>query len=387
MSVATAMIRALVDATERAGVSKDEFLHAAGLNEERLADTFGRFEFEEYSALHELALDMTRDDALGLHIIEHCNEAAFDLLAQVVPYAPTLRDAIGLCSQFGSLLVTGSHVELDVTPQIARLRYAFRRLSPRVDRLHAELAMAGFYRMFRVFSGPVALLHRVCFEHVAPAHRSEYRRVFDGADRFEQSFTGIEFAATALDARHLHQQPRIYSLLLEEAYSALDSLASGAGNADRIRQYLMAHPPSRIPKMEVVASALRMSARSLRRRLADEGVTYSELVRVRLKETATHVLRVPGRSVQEAARETGFADAAAFHRAFKQWTGMTPTEFQRESSPEPRSARQALPVHPGPDRRSRSPRASAPRVSGGDEPQRVFATLFGDSPERVEKLA
>src|SRR5262245_6151776 len=119
MSVAGAMIRALVDAVERSGVSRQAFLAAAPLEAHRLSDASERFEFEEYEALHLLALDMTRDDALGLRIIERTNGIAFDLLANLVPHAPTLRDAIQLCSQFSSLLVSGSIVALEEEDDVA----------------------------------------------------------------------------------------------------------------------------------------------------------------------------------------------------------------------------------------------------------------------------
>ena len=328
MSVAATMVRALVDATERAGVPTQALLQNSQLDEERLTDPFGRFEFEEYEALQTRALDLTRDEALGLHIVEHGSEAAFDLLARLVPHAPTLRDAVGLCAQFGALLLSSTHVVLEEEIDVARIRYAFRRQSPRVDRMHAEIVVTGFCRLVRVFAGKKVPLRRASFEHPAPHYRAEYMRIFSGAERFDQAFTGIEFERTLLDARHLHQQPRIYSLLREEAHRVLDSLATGASHADRVRQYLMAQPSSRIPKMHVAAGALGMSARSLRRRLAAEGVSYRELVHEKLKEAATHVLRTPGGSVQEAARVAGYSDSAAFHRAFKQWTGVTPTEFR-----------------------------------------------------------
>lgn len=331
MSVATAMIRALVGVVEHSGIPKREFLRGTGLDEGRLADPFGRFDFDEYEALCGIALDMTRADSLGLHLGECATEAAFDLLAHLVPHAPTLRDALALCTQFGSLLISGSHVLVEESVDVARIRYAFRRLSPRVDRMHVELALVGFLRLIRVFAGPKALIDRVCFEHAAPCYRREYRRVFEGCERFEQAFNGIEFSRHLLDARHLHQHPRIYSLLHMEAQRTLETVTSGTGHADRVRRYLMTQPASRLPKMAVAARDLGMSGRSLRRRLADEGVSYRDLVRARLEETAAHVLLTPGRSVQEAAWATGFSDSSAFHRAFRQWKGVSPTEFQRKS--------------------------------------------------------
>ena len=112
----------------------------------------------------------------------------------------------------------------------------------------------------------------------------------------------------------------------------MDTVARCPSHAERLRRYLSARPADRIPNMIVAARELGMSVRSLRRRLAEEGVTYRALVQAQLEEAAIQALQTPGRSVQEAAVATGFSDSTAFHRAFKQWTGVTPTEFQRRSA-------------------------------------------------------
>ncbi|HEX7478127.1 MAG TPA: helix-turn-helix transcriptional regulator [Polyangiales bacterium] len=85
--------------------------------------------------------------------------------------------------------------------------------------------------------------------------------------------------------------------------------------------------------MRRAARELGLSVRSLRRRLAEEGVCYRELAQNILEERSRQLLRDPEVSVQQAAHELGFADASAFHRAFKRWIGVTPSEF-REARPE-----------------------------------------------------
>ncbi|HEX4478121.1 MAG TPA: AraC family transcriptional regulator [Polyangiaceae bacterium] len=331
MSIAAPIVRALVEVVERDGVPRQDFLRRAGVTAERFADGLGRFTLDEFESIQRLALDVTGDEALGLHLAEGASEAAFDVLGHLVAHAPTLREALGLCSQFSSLLVDDAHLLLEEHVDVARLRHDFRRTSLRADRMHAEFAIAGFCRLIRIFAGPGVKIDAARFEHSAPAHRSEYRRVFGGAEKFGQKFTGVEFSRALLDAPQLHQHPRLYSLLHAEAHRTLDALGHGTGHGDRVKRYLMARPASRIPKMDVAARELGMSARSLRRHLAAEGVSYRELVQSMLEEAASHLLRTPGRSVQEVARATGFSDSAAFHRAFKQWTGVTPATFQRRS--------------------------------------------------------
>jgi AraC-like DNA-binding protein len=77
------------------------------------------------------------------------------------------------------------------------------------------------------------------------------------------------------------------------------------------------------------ARELGLSDRSLRRFLAAKGTSYRLLVRTLRQRHADDMLRDPERTIQDTASALGFANVRAFHRAFKQWTGMTPGEFRR----------------------------------------------------------
>ncbi|MFM2416817.1 MAG: hypothetical protein RL385_1540, partial [Pseudomonadota bacterium] len=75
--------------------------------------------------------------------------------------------------------------------------------------------------------------------------------------------------------------------------------------------------------------ALGLSARSLRRRLSEEGLTYSAVTEEALSIVAKRLLRVGRLSIQEAAFEMGFSDTTTFHRAFRRWTGTTPSAYRK----------------------------------------------------------
>lgn len=78
-----------------------------------------------------------------------------------------------------------------------------------------------------------------------------------------------------------------------------------------------------------IASAAGLSVRTLQRRLADHGLDYSALVdRVRF-DHAQSLLRDPRRHLIEIAHDLGYTDASSFTRAFRRWTGATPTTFRR----------------------------------------------------------
>lgn len=107
--------------------------------------------------------------------------------------------------------------------------------------------------------------------------------------------------------------------------------AGAAGEAPNdpvraIRTAIQGLIPERRSQIGSAASAVGMSVRTLQRRLAETGVSYSDLVdEVRLSSALS---LIDDRSVKlsEIARQLGYADAANFDRAFRRWTGCSPSE-------------------------------------------------------------
>jgi AraC-like DNA-binding protein len=322
-SASIVLVRVLLDAVERAGIGRAELLQGAHFDAGHLEDASARVPLDEFEDLQARAVELTRDEVLGLRMAEQ-SESSFDLFPPLVSHAPTLREALGLCIQFGRLLKDGTNITLREQGDTARVRLDFPRVSPLSDRVNAEFAMAGLFRLARLFAGPSAPALSVEFEHARPAYHREHARIFQGVERFSQPSTGITFAVALLDRAHLHMHSELHLVLRREAERNLDRLARELTQEERVRQYLLSQRPQSMPDMETAARDLRVSARTLRRRLAEEGVSFRSVVQSVLETLASHMLRDPNRTIQETAHAMGFADAASFHRAFKRWKGVTP---------------------------------------------------------------
>lgn len=80
--------------------------------------------------------------------------------------------------------------------------------------------------------------------------------------------------------------------------------------------------------MDRVARDLGLSRQTLYRRLRQEGVTFDQLLDRLRRRLALRMLGQEGLSVKDAAYRLGFADPAAFSRAFKRWTGESPRAYR-----------------------------------------------------------
>ena len=332
MSVSIVLVRAFVEVIEQMGVGRDRLLSGTGIGPSQLETIDARIDFTAFSALETRALDLTGDEALGLHIAERASEAAFALVAHLIVHAPKLRDGVELALQFQGVFADDSELALTELGEVATVRLSFPRTTLRADRMHTEFGMAGILRLIRTFA-PGTAVRGVSFEHPRPEHHRECARVFGGAERYGRPFTGLEFDRKVLDRPGLHHHPELYTVLRAQAERTLARVTQGVGQAERLRQYFLAHPPTTAAAdMEGVANALGMSVRSLRRRLTEEGVSYKTILEESLVTVAQRMLGDTRRTIQETAHAMGFSDPTAFHRAFKRWTGMTPTQY-RQSVP------------------------------------------------------
>jgi AraC-like DNA-binding protein len=329
--VSGVLVRMLADTLQQRGIAPEILLAQRGSDATRPERLDAGLSLAEYQVLFQRALRLTAEPALGLHCGLYATEASFDLMGPLVSHAQTLRHAIQLGRQFARLLMDDVRLHFHEQAGSAKLRCEFPRVDRTFDRSFAEFVLAGLLRLLRVFGGARVELSAVRFEHARPAYHHEYAIAFGGAERFAQDFTGLEFDSRLLDRPHLHRQPELHALLRAGAERSLERLSRPKTFVERVQAFVRTQPVASALDMNLAARELGLSIRSLRRRLADEGTSYRALTQAALQESALAMLRDPERTVQATADALGFADATAFHRAFRRWTGVTPAQY-RESN-------------------------------------------------------
>jgi AraC-like DNA-binding protein len=284
---------------------------------------------EAYEQLVEAALDRTAEPALGLLIGEKIGIGGFGVVGHQVAVARTLREAVEALLRHERLLGDGLHVRLQEEGDRAWFELELPCMAPRAMRFHTELVLTALARLVKAHGSREMGVRRVLFEHTAPSYEHEYIRLFLGAERFGQPFTGLEIDRSLLDRESMHQDPELFEILEAEARRREHRSVRGMTHSERLKQYLVGHMNER-PDMEDAARQLGMSSRSLRRRLSEEGASWNQITDEALGMLAKQMLDDPSSSVKETAYALGFSDPTSLYRAFKRWTGMTPKQYRAD---------------------------------------------------------
>jgi AraC-like DNA-binding protein len=273
----------------------------------------------------ELALELTGDEALGVHWATLLMESSFGPISEGLGRASTLRHALSLLARFENFFTSEASFEVLESGDEVHVRVpAAATRSLRLRRFFAELSVAWHVSLMRAICPDLPII-AIAFAHDAPAYAAAYAVPFAMDVRFAQPWTEVRIAQAWFDA------PRGSA----GAQGAARVGAEGDGSADtscssRLHQLLVRRAPRRL-SMPEAAVALGIGERSLRRRIVAEGHSFKEIEFRALAEVAKQMLLHEERSIEETASELGFPRVGAFRRAFKRWTGKTPDNLQAEA--------------------------------------------------------
>jgi len=276
-----------------------------------------------------------REPMLGVRIAERFPRGGYGVVEFSARSAPTIRAAIARVVRYVALLNELVTVSLEEHGGTATVEQRIANEPLCVGRHGNEFFVAHLLVRARETSGARVVPARAWFAHPTPPERelaSLCELLGTTRVRFDAGGNGLAFPAAALDTPLATSDPPLLAILDDAAEEALRlrSGRAGGGNRlvglvrERIRTSLGEDPPS----LASVARALKMSSRTLQRRLADEGVAFAALVDDVRRDLAEELVRDRRRPLGEVAFLLGYAELSPFLRAFKRWTGKTPAEWR-----------------------------------------------------------
>lgn len=336
----------IVHTAAASGADPRELEAATGFVAATAEDPDARIPLALETALWAEAERLTGDADFGLHAAERLQPGVFDVLDYAVRTAPTLRMALARLARYNRLEHDAATFSIIDGPETTRVEHAFEGGRPGQlvgqHRHSIEFTLASLVVIGSQLAGKPLVPSAVVFQHAAPRDTHTHRRVLGCVPRFAGHDPAakrtsvapepntIEFATAdlarevpAADARLWRVIERHAETLLAARPTPPQSFATRV--AKEISQVLSDGPPS----LAEVAARLKMSERSLQRRLREEGLAFDTLLEGLRRELAMSYLADPRMAISEVAWLVGYSEPSAFHRAFKRWTGMTPGELRQ----------------------------------------------------------
>jgi len=310
----------------RASVDLAPLLKRAGLSQREVLDRHARINVRHQIAFLNLVARAVADPFLGFHLAPAPDLRELGLLYYVVASSATFGGAWRAGARYTAMVNEG--VSLDYREgEALELTFDYVRVARHLDRHQIEFCMAALVRLCRQLTGRALTPRRVGFIHHRNDDSSELAAFFGCKVEFGASVDRVTFDASVKDVAMVGADHYLNELLMENGEEALarrprlqGSFRAEAENA-MIRQL-----PQGAAGAGDIAGTLGVSRRTFARRLAEEGVTFSD-VREELREAlARQYLADQGLSISQVAWLLGYREVSAFTHAFKRWTGRTPRE-------------------------------------------------------------
>jgi AraC-like DNA-binding protein len=315
-------------ALEADGHDSKAVFHSAGLAPARLTDPDARYPVEGMCRLWRLAARVTGDPYFGLKAARFWHPTTLNALGYAWMASDSLRDALVRMARYGRIVTTVAEMELEELED----RFAFRiqaliaRSSVPYEAMDAGLAT--FVRMCRMSYGEDFNPLRVVTQRPQFQDPTPYREYFRAPIEYSAPDNVLYFSKESLEAHLPTANPhlaRVNDQVIAEYLARFDK----GSTAMRVRAKLIDLLSAGNVTQQDVADSLHMSLRTLQRKLADEDTSYKDILDETRRELADQYLRQGFLSVSEVTYLLGFSEPSNFARAFKRWTGRTPSEFRK----------------------------------------------------------
>lgn len=326
----------LVGAMQEVGVPIGALLEGTGLSPGAVADPATLTSCAQFMRVSRNALRLSARSDLGLLVGTRLRASSYGMYGYALLCSETVAQMWDLAVRChplsGGMLPLhwgreGAHA---VWTFPTRAAFPWADVDERLYRFMIDLQLAAHVTIGKDVMGDWFLPEWAECTGPRPPHADALRDRLGCEVRFGAARNALVFPAAWLTRSPQLANPITASHMAQHCMRLMDELRRRAGVTRQVCDELT-RTPGRFPDIETVSQRLCMSSRTLRRRLEDEGVTYSELLASVRKSLASDYLLSTRMGSDDIAAALGFSDAESFRHAFKRWTGLTPRAFRERA--------------------------------------------------------
>jgi AraC-like DNA-binding protein len=250
----------------------------------------------------------------------------FRLLCYALISSPYLGAVFTRLSEFGPALPTLPGFTVTTDEGTTRVDVDLAGIDDPYHLL-TEFLLMFVHRFTGWLIGTRIALRLVELPYPQPEHAAEYDLIFGAPIRFDAQRPALQFPSSVLNQPIMRDERDLEAYLQHSPADLLARRDYGTTLADRVRRILERGLRGEWPSAADVATRLAISPQHLRRLLRDEGTSLAGIKEELLRDAAIAGL-ARGETVHALSARLGFSEPSAFRRAFKRWTGTSPSAYQ-----------------------------------------------------------
>jgi AraC-like DNA-binding protein len=328
LTISGSWTQVVIRGLEAVGLDVRALCRACRLSYAELVDPEARIPRDHSGRLWREAAKQTSDPLLGLHAAARAPVGANNLLVHMVVSSRTFLDGLRRVVPYQRVLAHGRVVTLEERGDDSAIKLSRVEGDLPITRHEVEFLAVMLVRLGQFALGGAWRLRAVHFEHPGPSDTQEYARIFRSPVHFGRRESALVVPTSAMTRRlphHCAEAARALEAAAEEQVRQLAAPSVAGEVRGRVLVRLRAKRPA--GEVDAVAAELHVSARTLQRRLTAERTNFSRVVEEARRDLAVELLAGDA-TLDRVAAAVGFSGTSALVRAFKRWTGQSPSEHR-----------------------------------------------------------
>ncbi|KUF10809.1 AraC family transcriptional regulator [Pseudoponticoccus marisrubri] len=332
-TMAAGFATAFLDYAVAEGAPRDGLLAASKLSPGDLADQDTRIPIAAYQALIGAAIEATGDTSLLLRHVLETRLETMSIVGQIVHASTSFPHSLGQLNRYARLMadvpIPGGRERFDLTREGEAVWLVDHRPCDG-SWMATEAGFARFISEFRRSAPEHPFEQALEVTYAPPPHANRYPDLFRVPVTFRAPRNALRINPVWLDAAFDGGKDYVFGIFTRHADALLADLATRDTVRAAVETRMLADLHEGTLSMDRIARDLGMSRQTLYRRLKDEGVTFAQVHDDLRRRMAMDYLGARKVSVGETAYLLGFSEASAFVRAFRRWTGVSPTAWRAD---------------------------------------------------------
>jgi AraC-like DNA-binding protein len=315
------------------GIDTQALLRKANLALQNINNTSLRLRVSDQIKFLYLVAKAFRDDLFGFHLAQSPDLREFGFLYYVAASSETLGQALQKLARYTTIANEGvSLAYLD--GKNVGVTFHYVGVGRHLDRHQIEFFMTWLIRLCRQLTGVRLVPARVKFVHRRGAQCPELFKFFGGDVKFAAAVDEVAFAPAIKNMPVVSADNYLNKFLTAYCEEALARRPTRRHSfRSRVEDAVVPLLPHGDAKLPTIARRLGLSERTLARRLATEGLNFSDVLESLKVDLARRYLADNDLSISQVAWLLGYLEASSFTHAFKRWTGMTPRQARLRRAP------------------------------------------------------